>query len=173
MKVVQNSVSPEVSRPEFPSYTSNYQKTVVEPQEAARLAQAKIDCEATGGSLEVNGCIYPEPVYEAPVYSPPTYSPYSGSWAHRGSGDLMGNYGYALPYGNCVDEPGVNNPGYGNPSSWPATSYSPWIGASALFTYNHVGVVTGIWSNGDVEVRHRNFQGGQTRFPRSAFRGYR
>jgi hypothetical protein len=88
-------------------------------------------------------------------------------------GELAGLLGYAIPYGNCVNEPGVNNPGWGNPINWPASSYSPWIGASALFGYNHVAVVTGIWSNGDIEVRHQNFRGNQTRFPRSAFRGFR
>lgn len=89
------------------------------------------------------------------------------------NGVLTGSLGYAKPYGNCVLEPGVNNPGWGNQISWPVVSGNPWIGATALFTYNHVGVVTGIWSNGDLEIRHQNFTGGQTRYPRSAFRGFR
>ncbi|MDP4000161.1 MAG: hypothetical protein Q8Q11_01885, partial [bacterium] len=75
--------------------------------------------------------------------------------------------------GNCVNEPGVNNPGYGNPSDWPVTSSEPTIGATAVFTWNHTGVVTGIWANGDVEVRHQNYWGGQSRFPRGMIRGYR
>lgn len=87
--------------------------------------------------------------------------------------ELVGTVGYAIAGGNCVAEPGVNNPGYGNPSDWPVTSQEPTIGATAVFTWNHVGVVTGIWANGDVEVRHQNYYGGQTRFPRSMIRGYR
>jgi hypothetical protein len=86
---------------------------------------------------------------------------------------LLGSIGYASPYGNCVAEPGVNNPGYGNPIDWPVTSATPWIGATALFGFNHVAVVTGIWSNGDIEVRHQNVQGGQHRYARGEFRGFR
>jgi LysM repeat protein len=89
-------------------------------------------------------------------------------------GGLTGSFGYALWGGNCVDEPGVNNPRNGtNPIDWPVLSYQPYIGATALWHYNHTGVVTGLWANGDVEVRHQNFKGNITRFPRSAFRGYR
>lgn len=86
---------------------------------------------------------------------------------------LVGSIGYALSWGNCVNEPGVNNPGYGNPIGWPVLSSEPTVGATALFTWNHTGVVTGLWSNGDVEVRHQNYWGGQHRFPRSMFRGFR
>lgn len=86
---------------------------------------------------------------------------------------LTGSIGYALAYGNCVNEPGVNNPGYGNPIGWPVLSGKPTIGATALFAWNHTGVVTGLWSNGDVEVRHQNYWGGTHRFPRSMFRGFR
>lgn len=89
-------------------------------------------------------------------------------------GGLNGSIGYALPYGNCVNEPGVNNPFDGSdPIAWAVLYSNPHIGSTALFTYNHVAVVTGIWSNGDLEVRHQNFTGGQTRFPRSQFRGFR
>ena len=94
--------------------------------------------------------------------------------AVNSSHNLIGTLGYALPYGNCVDEPGVNSPRNGtNPISWTVLSYTPTIGATALWAYNHTGVVTGIWGNGDIEVRHQNYSGGQTRFPRSAFRGFR
>lgn len=89
-----------------------------------------------------------------------------------GADGLTGSVGYARSGGNCVNEPGVNRAG-GNPISWPALSRTPSIGATALWTYNHTGVVTGVWSNGDVEVRHQNYSGGQHRFPPSSFRGYR
>ena len=87
--------------------------------------------------------------------------------------ELVGGIGYSRSGGNCVNEPGVNNPGYGNPIGWPVLSAEPTVGATALFTWNHTGVVTGIWANGDVEVRHQNYWGGQHRFPRSMFRGFR
>ena len=96
-----------------------------------------------------------------------------GSYGGGGAAGLTGSIGYARAGGNCVDEPGVNNPRNGNPINWPVTSSSPSIGATALWTTNHTGVVTGIWSNGDIEVRHRNWSGGQHRFPRGAFRGFR
>lgn len=106
-------------------------------------------------------------MYIAPVYTPQ-------STASNNSGGLIaGSMGYALPYGNCVQEPGVNNPGWGNPISWPVLTQTPHIGSTVLFTYNHTGVVAGIYANGDLEIRHRNVTGGQSRFPRSAFRGFR
>lgn len=74
---------------------------------------------------------------------------------------------------NCVNEPGVHKGAYGNPEVWPVLFTKARVGATALWTYNHTGVVTGIWSNGDIEVRHQNYGGGQTRFPASAFRGFR
>jgi hypothetical protein len=89
--------------------------------------------------------------------------------------ELVGAEGYAVAGGNCVNEPGINNPRDGtNPSGWPITSEMPWVGATAVFTWNHVGVVTGKWKNGDIEVRHQNYWGGNVhRFPPSAFRGFR
>lgn len=87
--------------------------------------------------------------------------------------DLIGSLGYSLPYGNCVNEPGVNNPGYGNPINWPVTSNTPWLGATVLFTFNHVAVATGMWSNGDIEVRQQNSPGMSHRIPRGMIRGYR
>jgi len=89
-------------------------------------------------------------------------------------GELIGSYGYSNAFGNCVNEPGVNNPHDGtNPISWAVTSQVPWIGASVLFYFNHVAVVTGIWSNGDIEVRHQNSGGAPHRYPRSEIRGFR
>lgn len=91
-------------------------------------------------------------------------------------GTLLGSRGYARAGGNCVNEPGVNSPNNGtNPISWAVLSYRPSIGATALWRgINHTGVVTGLWSNGDIEIRHQNWNGpAVTRFPASAFRGYR
>jgi hypothetical protein len=87
--------------------------------------------------------------------------------------DLTGSLGYSLPYGNCVDVAkawGKNQPG--NPISWEPTSSKPWIGAAALFGYNHVAVVVGIWSNGDVEVAQANCPGCVHRYAMSVFRGF-
>lgn len=96
-----------------------------------------------------------------------------GGGSYGSHGVLRGSVGYARAGGNCVDEPGVNNPHFGNPINWPVLSGSPSIGATALWTYNHTGVVTGIWSDGWIEVRHQNFWGGQHTFPPGAFRGFR
>lgn len=90
-------------------------------------------------------------------------------------GGLSGSVGSVSPYGNCVNEPGVNSPNNGtNPIAWPITSTTPSIGATALWTYNHTGVVTGIYDGGQyIEVRHQNYRGGQTKFHISEFRGFR
>lgn len=136
-------------------------KTKQAEEEAARVAEEARKA-AENAAIEATRLAQQVVVYTAPVPS------YTASY-----GALTGSLGYARPYGNCVLEPGVNNPGWGNPISWPVSSGNPWIGATALFTYNHVGVVTGIWSNGDLEIRHQNFGGGQHRFPRSTFRGFR
>lgn len=99
----------------------------------------------------------------------------TGGSSNRGSSSgLTGTIGYARAGGNCVDEPGVNSPRNGtNPIGWPVLTQQPYIGATALWTYNHTGVVVGIWDNGDIEVRHQNYSYPQSRFPRSAFRGFR
>lgn len=86
---------------------------------------------------------------------------------------VAGVLGYSLPYGNCVDEPGVNNPGWGNPIQWTILSYDPWPGASALFYYNHVAIVSGIYSDGSLEVRQQNSPGAPHHVPRSQIRGFR
>ena len=90
------------------------------------------------------------------------------------SGNLIGSYGTVRSTGNCVNEPGVNGPGRGNPITWAATSNTPTIGATALWTYNHTGVVTGIYEGGQyIEVRHQNYRGMTTKFHISEFRGFR
>lgn len=87
-------------------------------------------------------------------------------------GGLVGSLGYAQSFGNCVNQAGVNRAS-GNPISWPVLSSVPRVGGTALFTYNHVGYISGIWDNGDLEIQHQNYAGRQHRFPPSAFRGYR
>ena len=90
------------------------------------------------------------------------------------NGLIAGTYGSVRSGGNCVNEPGVNNPGSGNPITWAVTSNTPTIGATALWTYNHTGVVSGIYEGGQyVEVRHQNFSGSRTKFHISEFRGFR
>lgn len=112
-------------------------------------------------------------ITEVPERSSPTRRASSVSRTVRGIGGLIGSIGRVRAGGNCVNEPGVNNPGRGNPITWAVLTQTPTIGATALWTYNHTGVVTGIWDNGDIEVRHQNFSGGRTRFARSEFRGFR
>lgn len=132
---------------------------------------------AKAGSLSPQPTIKPQAVVvevtvqrQSTPVTPPD-SPVSVPQAISGNG-LLGSMGYARAGGNCVNEPGLHKQN-GNPITWAVTSRTPTIGATALWTYNHVGVVTGIWANGDVEVRHQNYSGGQHRFPRSAFRGFR
>lgn len=134
-------------------------KQAEEQKEADRKEAERVAAQVVIQAAPV--VIPPQPIYK-PVQATPVVS--SG---------LIGSMGYARAGGNCVNEPGVNNPGYGNPVNWSATSFTPWIGATALFNYNHVGVVTGIWSNGDVEIRHQNYTGNQTRFSPGQLRGFR
>lgn len=148
--------------PKFPDMTANYQTN--------SYATVKTACDARRGVLEADlSCYVAPPVIVIPT-PPVVYpAPVVAVVEH-----LNGTLGYSLPYGNCVDEPGVNDPYDGtNPISWAITSNLPWIGASALFRFNHVAVVTGIWSNGDIEVRQRNCPNCATRFPLGDFRGFR
>lgn len=115
----------------------------------------------------------PAPVQAAATPAAPVSTPVAAAAAPVATPELIGSVGYARAGGNCVNEPGVNNPRTGNPISWAVTSQTPTVGATALFTWNHVGVVTGIWSNGDLEIRHQNYWGGQHRFPRGMIRGFR
>jgi hypothetical protein len=114
----------------------------------------KSDCESVYGVYSDGVCSWPPRLATASTDS------------------LTGSYGYSLPWGNCVDELGINNPGWGNPISWSVLYRDPHIGSTVLFTWNHTAIVTGIWSNGDVEVRQRNSYGAH-RFPRYLVRGYR
>jgi LysM repeat protein len=87
--------------------------------------------------------------------------------------ELIGSYGYLVNGPNCVNTAkahGKNQPG--NPISWVPTTQIPFIGAAALFSFNHVAIVSGIHSNGDIEVIHENCPGCPTRYPRSEFRGF-
>lgn len=160
---LDNLTQDSITQPQFPNMTSNYIATIVIPAQKARQAA----CDSVGGTLTATQCLPPPP--------PPTpiKTPQIAPQALASSGELFGTLGYALAFGNCVDEPGVNG-APGNPISWPALTQDPRIGESALFYFNHVAVITGIWSNGDIEVRQHNWHGTPiTRFPRSMFRGFR
>lgn len=154
----------KVVRPDWEKEVLVPLKTKQAEEEAARVAEeARIAAEqAAKAAAEAERLAQRPVVYTAPV---PSYT--------ASNGVLTGSLGYANPYGNCVLEPGVNNPGWGNPINWPVLSSTPHIGSTALFYFNHVAVVTGIWSNGDLEVRQQNTTGGQHRYPRSMFRGFR
>lgn len=108
----------------------------------------------------------------APVPAPAPKPVYKPVQTVQNSGGLTGSIGYALAGGNCVNEPGVNK-APGNPISWPVLYGVAHIGSTVLFPYNHTGVVSGIWSNGDLEIRHQNCPGCGTRFAASYFRGFR
>lgn len=87
--------------------------------------------------------------------------------------ELIGSYGAVLVGGNCVNTAkahGKNQPG--NPISWSPTTQTPFVGAAALFYFNHVAIVTGIHSDGSIEVIHENCPGCPTHYPRGTFRGF-
>lgn len=87
--------------------------------------------------------------------------------------ELIGSYGYVVGGSNCVNTAkahGKNQPG--NPISWVPTTQAPFIGAAVLFYFNHVAIVSGIHSDGSVEVIHENCPGCPTRYARSAIRGF-
>jgi hypothetical protein len=163
-------------QPEPPNYLSIKKASderLAAEEKARQEAEAKRVCEEQGGHLEGADCVPPPPPPPPPPPEPVVAYTASTQVTVTYGDFLTGSYGYALAGGNCVVEPGVNNPGWGNPIDWPITSTEPWIGASALFGFNHVAVVTGLWSNGDIEVRHQNCSGCPTRYPRSSFRGVR
>lgn len=129
---------------------------------------------ATQGEQEIAGVVGSTPasaITPRVSFVVTTPKPTPSPAASTSAAGLTGSIGYATPGGNCVNEPGIKKQG-GNPITWTARTQTPYIGATALWTYNHAGVVVGIWSNGDIEVRHQNFWGGQHRFPRSTFRGF-
>lgn len=131
----------------------------IQAAQEAQAEQTRKDAEAAAEAAK-QAEIAAETVVTAPV-------------SYTSTGSLTGSIGYASPYGNCVLQVPLSIRPDGNPITWIATTQTPYIGAVALFTYNHVGMVVGIWSNGDLEIAHQNFQGGQHRFPRSTFRGFR
>jgi len=133
-------------------------------------------CFKTGGTMNGVTCEPPLP--------PVTNSPESAnthvvtSQADIGPDEppgviLVGQTGWSTPWGNCVDEPGVNNPGYGNPISWSVLYSTPHLGSTVLFFFNHTAVVVGIWSNGDIEVGQENSPGASHTYSPSQIRGYR
>jgi hypothetical protein len=150
---------PEVKINQVP----DFDKEILEPLKAeqvrkaeeARLAEEKILADIEAARVAA----IPKPV--APVY----FTPVS-------SGELVGSRGFAIG-GNCVNQIPFGLRAPGNPISWPSTS-GPYIGGAALWHSNHVGQITGFWSNGDIEIAHQGWYGPpQTRFPRSTFRGFR
>lgn len=157
-------------------------RSELEGKRAARAAQEQAKAalaEQTLGQEKLYQEIKKQKAAQTVAVSTPTYGGYSGGAVGGGGPDgLEGSIGYARAGGNCVNEPGVNNPRNGNPINWPVTSSTPWVGATALWTFNHTGVVTGIWRSGGqivaVEVRHQNWYGGnQHKFSIGAFRGFR
>ena len=143
--VVQAQVDSPDFNTDYVIPIKNRQPEIEAMLRAKEEARKKAACEADGGTY--NGtCVYPP---------------------------LRGSYGYAKAFGNCVDLAkayGKNQPG--NPIGWYATTRQPFIGAAALFYYNHVGIVRGIYSDGSVEIAHANYSGTQTRFYPSEIRGY-
>jgi len=160
-----------------PNIQPDYNKQVLLPLKTAQASETA-SCEAAGGTLNGVTCVMPSlppPVTNSPE-SPQTQGVTGGDYLGTDEPQevgLIGHIGYSDPYGNCVDEPGVNNPGWGNPIDWPITTTTASIGASALFYFNHVAVVVGIWPNGDIEVDQENSPGAPHTYPPWMVRGYR
>lgn len=135
--------------------------------EAARVAEvARVAAVAEAARLEA--------VQAASNRAASAYIRYAPSVVQTGAGTLQGAIGYVIAGGNCVNQISPSVRPNGNPETWAATTMTPYIGAAALFPYNHVGRVVGIWSNGDVELANENWNGvAVTRFPQSELRGYR
>lgn len=132
---------------------------------AEKRSKRKNDCKARGGELVGERCEIPEPSL------PPIQTAYIAP--KQTTNGLVGSLGYALP-GNCVNEIPFSIRPPGSPFQWVATTQAPYIGAVALFNWNHTGRVVGIWGNGDLEIAHQGWWGPpQTRFSRSIFRGFR
>lgn len=150
----------EITTPVFPDTQTAFLDV---PNVHAQIEKAEKDAEAARvAALAPVAVIYVEPVKV------------SYSVSEEVSGGLVGSIGYASAGGNCVLEPGVNNPMDGtNPISWSITSHIPWIGATVLFTWNHTGVVSGVYSDGSIEVRHQNCAGCPTHYYMSSVRGFR
>lgn len=150
-----------LSQPRFPDRTKEALEAADYRQEQARIAQ---EAAAAAQSAAQQA----QEAYTAPTQ--PTNPTYANNYDYL----LVGTLGYALPGGNCVDEVPIALQFPGNPISWPVLTPIPYIGAVALFPYNHVAMVVGLWGNGDVEVDQQNWAGAPiTRFPLSAFRGFR
>lgn len=150
----------------------DYDTAVLEPLEADQKQEAIVVAKQQAQARE-QALIASEDAKLSAVdvkLSTPTPS-YASSYG--GLGVLTGSIGYSDPDGNCVDEPGVNNPGYGNPINWPVLYSTPHIGSTVLFTFNHTAVVVGIWSSGYIEVDQENAPGMTHTIPPSIIRGYR
>lgn len=147
----------------------NYDKEVLAPLHADQAAEAVVAAQAAKvaaqvaaqAAQEVQAALAAQTIKATQVAEISTI------------GTLTGSEGYSLPYGNCVDQAGVNNPGWGNPIDWPVLTQVASIGATVLFYFNHTAVVSGIWSNGDIEVYQQNAPGMAHRIPRSEIRGFR
>lgn len=135
---------------------------------AAKLAAEEARKASEQAELDLQASLRLAPVRQAHIAPQPTYS----QDAALTSG-LIGSIGYAQAGGNCVLQIPPNMRPNGNPSTWEVLTGSPYVGAVALFSYNHTGMVVGIWGNGDLEIAHQNFTGGIHRFPRGSFRGFR
>lgn len=132
---------------------------IIKPGDNLRIPRA--DENLTSRPIPENAPPIPEQSVPATVQ---TYVPTS---------ELIGSYGWVSGGGNCVNtakQYGKSQPG--NPISWSPTTQTPFIGAAVLFYFNHVAIVTGIHSDGSVEVTHENCPGCPTRYPRSAIRGF-
>lgn len=166
LNVARLSSVPE--KPQPPDYAaikraSDKRLEAERAQKAREAAERTKESERLVALAKVSAGSYKGSVQSTATINPPT-EPTVG---------LIGSYGYARAGGNCVNTArawGKSQPG--NPISWTPTTQTPFIGAAALFHFNHVGVVQGLHEDGSLEIVHENCGGCPSRYPRFMFRGF-
>lgn len=171
--VVVRNIENIVSPPPAATKAQEYDTMLAKLHEVQRLERVRADEAAKAAAIAAQQA---QAYRVQRVVAPQYYASNVTLVARQGdtSGSLFGSIGYAFAGGNCVNQIGPSVRPDGNPITWAVTTQTPYIGAAGLFPYNHVVRVVGLWSNGDIEVANENWSGvPQTRFPRSAFRGFR
>lgn len=151
----------EIKRPDFDI-------EVLTPLRAAQAAkQAELDKLAAEEQ---------ERLRQAEVARQTVYTPQQSTWVTPSvyTGDLIaGRAGFIAPGNNCVDwVKQFRSVPMGNPIGWQPTTMKPFIGAIAVFYFNHTARVEGIYSDGSVAVSHANAPGAPVRYTMRQIRGF-
>jgi hypothetical protein len=138
----------------------DFDKDILTPLRAIQAEEAQKEADAQAEALR-QAPAAPEP---STTYTPATFI---------SSSELVGSLGYTSPMSNCVDFVKLfRQVPFGNPIEWSPTTSIPFVGAVVLFPFNHTAYLTGIHSDGSIEVAHANCPGCATRYSQSEIRGY-